>query len=402
MGPMGLIRLMSLIGIISLVLASCDPRPPLHLYDQETASLDLPVVDLDLRVYWDYEMAFGINYDWEAEWYYGWDTEDREKWGELGYVEPTVFNLRRYYTGSETNVPHKSVRSSSVNGHSFKGRYEWGFWDILCWNQITTLDGIQSLIFDEETTLDSVTARTRMTMYPSRYEAPKYTRSFNAPEPLFAAYEQSIEINKNLDGFVFDPERNLWVKTLDMLLRPITYIYLTQIILHHNNGRVKEIDPSANLSGLARTTTLNSGRGGDDAVTVFYKMRMKKDIPLVPYKDLVTEGYVPPAGVEHVDIIGGRLMTFGICGTAANNITSQAELRDPNRHYMDVTMRFSNEMDSVLVFDVTDQVRRRYKGGVITIELDMDTVPMPKRNGGSGFNAVVKDIEDGGTWEFEM
>ncbi len=54
---------------------------------------------------------------------------------------------------------------------------------------------------------------------------------------------------------------------------------------------------------------------------------------------------------------------------------------------------FYNGMDSTFVFDVTDQVRERYKGGVITVELDMDTVPIPKRSGGSGFDAVVKDYE---------
>ena len=42
-------------------------------------------------------------------------------------------------------------------------------------------------------------------------------------------------------------------------------------------------------------------------------------------------------------------------------------------------------MDSTLVFDVTDQVRKRYRGGVITVELNMDTVPIPTRSGGSGF-----------------
>jgi hypothetical protein len=59
-------------------------------------------------------------------------------------------------------------------------------------------------------------------------------------------------------------------------------------------------------------------------------------------------------------------------------------------------------MDSTFVFDVTQQVRHRYKGGVITVELDMDTVPIPTRRGGSGFNAVVQDVQDGGTYEFEM
>ena len=65
-------------------------------------------------------------------------------------------------------------------------------------------------------------------------------------------------------------------------------------------------------------------------------------------------------------------------------------------------MQFNNGMDSTFVFDVTQQVRERYKGGVITVELDVDTIPIPQRSGGSGFNAVVKDFEDGGTWEFDM
>jgi hypothetical protein len=32
----------------------------------------------------------------------------------------------------------------------------------------------------------------------------------------------------------------------------------------------------------------------------------------------------------------------------------------------------------------------------------MDTVPIPKRKGGSGFDAVVKDYENGGVHEFEL
>ena len=59
-------------------------------------------------------------------------------------------------------------------------------------------------------------------------------------------------------------------------------------------------------------------------------------------------------------------------------------------------------MDSTFVFDVTDQVRRKFRGGVITVELDVDTRKMPRRSGGSAFDAVVLDYEDGGTHEFEM
>jgi hypothetical protein len=172
-----------------------------------------------------------------------------------------------------------------------------------------------------------------------------------------------------------------------MLLHPITYIYLTQVILHHNNGRIAAVDGSASLSGMARYTCLNSGTAGNDAIAVSYNVRLKKGCPWHN---------------ETVDIVGGRLMTFGICGLTANTVTRADEVRDPNRHYMDMAMQFNNGMDSTFVFDVTQQVRHRYKGGVITVELDIDTVPTPTRRGGSGFNAVVQDVQDGGTYEFEM
>ena len=365
---------------------SCSPEPPLHLYDAQDVVLDQPIIDLDLRVYWDYETALGLDYDWQAEWYYGWDEEDKRLWGELGYAEPTIFNLRRYYTGNAPEAPHTGVIANTVQGNHFEGRYDWGFWDILVWNQISTLDGVQSLVFDEQSSLDSVTAHTNPSMLPSRYNAPKYTRAFYAPEPLFSSYEEDIDVNKDLRGFTFDPERNVWARTLTMLLRPITYIYLTQVILHSNRGRITAVDGSSNLSGMARTTTLNSGRAGDDAITVNYGVRLKHSMPLVPYK---TRNEEVADTVELVDIVGGRLMTFGIPGHRANHISRADEVQDTHRHYMDLNMQFNNGLDSTFVFDVTDQVRRRYKGGVITVELNLDTIPIPSRRGGSGFNAVV-------------
>ena len=396
MGPMGLL---SLLGLVS-----CEREPLLHLYEEADASFDLPLVDLDLQVYWNYEIGYGIHYDWRAEWFYGWDEEDKRIFGEIGYTEPSVFELRRYHTGDVPYAAHHSVLSDVVEGRSFQGQYEWGFWDILVWNQVATLDGVQSLIFDEETSLDEVTAYTNSTMFPSRYHAPRYTQSFNEPEPLFAAYDRGVEINQNLDGFEYDPERNVWVKQLEMELLPITYIYLPQVIIHNNRGRITAVHGDGNLSGMARSTVVNTGVAGSDAIAVYFHTRMKKGVSLVPYSRTMRAGEaaVAAAGAEVVDIVGGRLMTFGLCNTAANRISRAEALNDNSRHFMDVTMQFNNGMDSTFVFDVTKQVKERYKGGVITVELDMDTVPIPQRKGGSGFEAVVKDFEDGGTHEFEM
>ena len=386
-------------NILLLAAISCKPEPPLHLFDAGSIDIDMPMVKLDLETYWDYEMIYG-HYDWRAEWFYGWDDNDLQLFGDIGYTEPTVFMLRRYYTGSEPFVPHTKVYATNFKGNSFHGQYSWGYWDILVWNDVTTSDGVQSLNFDEQTSLDSVIVFTNPSMNPSRYQAPRYTRSFYQPEDLFSAYEQGIEINRDLRGFEFDAERNIYVKRLNMVLHPVTYIYLTQVILHHNNGRVTAIDGNANLSGMARTANVNTGRAGNDAITVYYNTNLKKNCPLVPYDTPADDPIRLTA--EHADIIGGRLVTFGMCGQTPRNIHHVDEVTDRSRHFMDVTMQFNNGMDSTFVFDVTRQVRERWKGGVITIELDMDTVSIPSRKGGSGFDAVVKDVEDGGTHEFEI
>lgn len=258
---------------------------------------------------------------------------------------------------------------------------------------------MQNIRIDERSTYDYVTAYTGQTMNPSPYAAPQFPHSFYQPEELFAGYDRGIEINRNLNGFTFDEERNCWVRQLEMTLQPVTYIYLVQVLLRHNNrsGRkVTSIDGNANLSGMARSVNLNTGITGPDAVTVNFFMRMKHDLA--------------DKGGEKVDVIGGKALTFGIPKLNPSSLSTRHYLESlkkvgaadlNNRHYVDVKMQFYNGKDSTFVFDVTNSVRRLFRGGVITIELDMDTVPVPNRSGGSGFDAVVEDFEEK-QWEFDM
>lgn len=368
------------------LMVCCIREPELHLFDVEDIDITLPVVNIELDAYWDYENAYGLQYNWREEWSYGWDEEDERLFGPIGYSEPSTYLLRRYFTGTAPRVPHHSVLANTIRGNSFRSSYNIGFWDILVWNDIITPDNVQSLNFDEQSSLDYVTAFTNQTMIPTRYNAPKYTHSFYQPEELFSAYDQGLEISADLEGFVYDPVNNIYVKKLDMVLEPITYIYLTQVILHNNHNKVTGTDGQGNLSGFGRTTVINSGVTGSDYVTVYYNNRFKRDCR----RDSAL-----------VDIIGGRLLTFGIVGQNANRIKRREDVTDTIRHYLDVTMLFNNGSDSTFVFDVTDQVRRRWKGGVITVELDMDTVRVPTRRGGSAFDAVVKDFEEV-THEFDM
>ena len=403
--------------LAALLLTSCEIEPPLHLHNEDEQDIDLPQIDLNLEVYWSYMADYELqaDYDWQSYWFYGWDDEDRRIFGELGYVEPTVFNLRRYFTGQEKGGAHSTAPlANQFEGTSFSGTYQNGYYDILAWNNVTTLDGVQSLHIDESAPYEEVIAYTNPSMYTSRYNAPRFQNAFYQPEPLFAAYDTGIYIPKdNWEeyGFVWVPERNRWVLTLHALLEPCTYIYLTQVILHHNNGRITGVDGNGNLSGMARSVCLNTGIAGSDAITVNYNNRFKQ--------------HCSKYG-EDVDIAGGRLMTFGMCNLNPNRIatetsrSSDTETRqgmqyfsnvqellkhidevDPARHYLDVNFQFNNGLDSTFVFDVTDQVRKYYRGGIITVELDVDEVQLPQRKTGSGFDAVVVDPEEE-EYEFDM
>ena len=373
---------------------SCERRPMLYLRKVIPTHFTITNLALKLETYWDYSFIYGVNYNWRGEWYYGWDDQDSVIFGSMGYTDPEVFNLRRYYTAMMPYAPHNRVQSHVVNGHEFTGDFEFGFWDILVWNDIQTPDNVQSLVFDETSSLDSVTATTNASMRSSRYSAPRFTHAFNQPEELFSAYEQALEINEDLEGFVWDEERKVWVKVLNMELLPITYIYLTQVILHNNKNKITSVEGNCDFSGLARTTNVNTGRAGSDDVTLFYNTRFKRNCDM---------------NGEAVDIAGGRLLTFGIpnfnprkYNTRADEPELRRQLQDKPRNNLAIKMQFNNGVDSTFVFDVTEQVRYRFRGGVITVELDMDTVPIPSTNrSGSAFDAIVKDYEEE-THEIDM
>ena len=361
-----------IIGILTLC-SSCI-EPPLHLPDE-----DIPEVELMLEVTMDVDIDAAV----QTEWYYGWDEQDSVIFGDLSYVEPTSFQIRRYYTGDSAYAAHQHVLSDLINGKSYRTSYEWGYWDLLLWNDIKTIDNIQSLRFNEQ--LDYVTATTGQTTAATRYQGTRQTRSYYQPELLYSAYSQGLEIDRDLKGFTYDAERNVYYKQLNVTLHPLTYIYLTQVIIHNNRGRITGVDGNGNFSGMAQSVNLNTGVTGSEPITVHYYVRFKNGCS--------KKG-------ESVDIAGGRLITFGTCNV--NNLTATKADDADARHYMDVNFQFSNGNDSTLVFDITDQVRQKLRGGVITVELDADTLKIPKRKGGSGFDAVVKDFEDGGTHEFEM
>lgn len=381
--------------VLMIVAASCTRGPELHLYRASQIETT-PIIDLDLDLYWDYQLEMGIDlsYNWREDWYYGWDDADISLFGPIGYTKPESFNIRRYHTSAPDDRHSTVYKEDGWSGTYYRAAYEFGFWDILVWNE--NIAPVQGLIIDENTNPDAVIGYTNPVGYSSITRSSEST--VYQPEALFAGYITDIDINPNYDGFeerYIEGEKNkVWYRKTDITLKPCTYIYLTQFIIRHNNGRIAAVDGSARLSGMARSVCLNTGVSGNDAVSVDYDVRLKKNCDM--------KG-------EIVDIAGGRLLCFGMCNLNPNSISTKSSYSksvvrsvDKASHYIDLQVQFNNGIDSTFVFDVTDQVQERFKGGVLTVVLDMDTVSIPSRSGGSAFDAVVLDYEDGGTHEFDL
>lgn len=380
-----LTKMLMLCAMICMLTTGCEREPVLNLH-RTNIDTRWPIINLHLDVVWNYNPVYGFDYDWRKEWHYGDDPDLFGGIGEeaIGYHMPSVFELRRYYTGNVPFAPHTQKEEFIIEGYSFTHNYNWGFYDLLTWNYITPSghEEAVSIRINETTTLDSVFAytgtTTRSINVPNKAMA---VRARYQPEELFSAYNRAEEIDRELTGFTWDEERQIYYKNLKATLQPLTYIYLTQIILHNNDGRIVGVDGDADLSGMASSTNVNTGHTGNEPIVVNYNCHMKRHLDV---------------NGEDVDIVGGRVLTFGICNQNNYTVTRGpiSEERDADKHYIDCTFIFNNGTEKSMSFDVTDQVRKLYKGGVLTVHINVPDIEIPDHKGGSGFDAVVEEEEE--------
>lgn len=367
-----------------LTLQSCI-EPPLKLPAQEVI-VDLPVVITDIDVVWNLDL------EWRHKWYYGWDDIDSALWGPISYPDPTNFEVRRYYLGNEPVRPHTNVDAFTIFGKRFRRNYQFGYYDMLLWSNIDSEDGTQVLKVDDSD-IDVVTATTSVTKGFTRIynnaagesgsnSTNAVTGIFNQPEIFYSAYPQDVYISRNKEDYdYYDEEEKCWVKHLDCTLSPLVYIYLVQVIFINNDGRVAGASGNAALTAFAQSTNVNTGHTFNDPVMVFYNTRFKKNLDY--------EG-------QPCDIIGGKFTTFGLCDMEP--YTRSGHIYEGSRtdlsNYLMVDVMFSNGAEETLQFNVTDQCREQAHGGVITVVIDCNTLPVPDGPGGVSSSLFVPTVED--------
>lgn len=209
--------------VVMAASSSCTIEPPLHL-PAETVVVDLPIVITDLEVVW------GTDVDWQSEWFYPWEQEDVDRWGELSYPMPRSYEVRRYYLGEQPGAPHTTVDGTTLLTTTYRSRYNFGYYDLLAWSNIYSEDQTQVVVIDDSN-LDYVWATTTRSRYPLNIPALKdQPLPHNHPEIFYSAYEQNIHISHDpADYDYFDAEHSLWVKHLKCQMQPLVYLSLIHI-----------------------------------------------------------------------------------------------------------------------------------------------------------------------------
>ena len=363
-------RLISILFLLT-ALTACRLEPALYLRETVQAQLSVATrVNLDLM--WQV--------DWQADWSFRWNVETL---GPLGYIEPASVRVHTYSLDADSN--HKDHAVRNFYGTSAEIPVFVGTYDLLFHNNDSEV-----LLFDTDVVTDEVHCHTRVISSGLKDSDPVLTSKQklagtkvgeNAlesepvtlmPDGLFFLYDRGQVISDDLSLYEYIDGR--YILRIEGEMHPGTFIYLIQIHLLNNNGRVVGSNGGAALTGMAAGLNLNTA--ATDSTTV--------SVPMDVYMDR-TE-----------NLLGSRVLSFGIPGCVLYDTRSMDEA-PANRHFLVLNVSYANGSWKNIRMDVTSNVRELPLGGVIDIELDVnDFPPESGQTGGDGggFNALIDSWKD--------
>lgn len=368
-----------ILSAVLFSLCSCRIDPPLHL--RKAVEVE---VEVDTQV--DVDVMWQIN--WETEWDYVWNVEAL---GPLGYVPPTGMRLHAYTLGPDGEYVAYQVHNFA--GEESRVRVFAGMYDFLFHNNDS-----ESILFSAESNYDDVYAYTRMIskglrtsslVKSSRQKGNSATPDTKAeedsdesqefenypvvlmPDCLYSLFDQGQEVSDNLEDYEYIDGR--YVFRIKGELHPSTFIYLVQVRLLNNDGRVIGSAGGAALTGMSEGVNLQTGVTSTNIVSVPMDVRVNR--------------------TADPDLMGARLISFGIPGCTPYDDASVAA--SESQHFLVLSVSYKDGGYTNIHVDVTDQVRALPLGGVITVELDVNDFPpeQPDPGGGGGFEALI------GGWE---
>ena len=362
--------------LAATVVAGCCIEPPLHLRKA-----------VNTRVYITTKVEVNLMWQttWDSDWKFTWN---EAVLGPLGYSLPASLRMHIF-----THGPSGQAVSHTV--HNFVGdnaqmEVFLGTHDLLFHNNDS-----EALLFSQEDELSPVHCYTRQKSTGLRASSPVYTAAQKAaglntkadediqeepvnlmPDDLFSLYDQNRVITDNPEDYIYEDGK--YVLKIQGELHPSTYIYLIQVKLLNNGGRVIGSPGGAALTGMASGVNLFTRESWTQTVSVWLE-----------------DVYID----KEQDLLGGKMYTFGNPGCNPYDDESVAAMPEQT-HFLVLNVMYVNGSYKNIRIDVTDQVRALPLGGVIDLELDVDDFPPDESaGGGGGFEALISgwDEEVGST-----
>lgn len=358
-------------------MTSCE-RKDLYLAQRGTIDVDVSVYNINLDLLWGLE--------WKTQWQYLWD---ESLYGPIGYTEPTGVRANVYTLNEE----RERIRYTTRNFGNEGGRVSLTTsktYDMAFYNNDT-----EYILFSTDESNAYYHATTRSNARAA------YTRAYahyNQPDLLFGTFLQDLYVTEDPEAYEIHYDNDgspYYVYHVHADLTPYTMIYLCQVMVLNN-----EDENGKRITGC-QGISMNGLSGGVDLFTRMtdstnlVTITQEETRPMQTDRDLTL-----PDGTKTVgDIMAARILTWGLPGMdpLANVATrTYAEPRASVHAGIGLTLRNGNVY--TIEEDITEQIRKRPAGGVITIVIDADELPDNIVGGepkpGGGFDASVENWEN--------
>lgn len=309
---------------IILLTAACEQKE--LCYDHEPHSHRAEyLLNLTFDCEWEYNLENHV--DWQQYWQeeYGIDYND------IRPREPEGVRVHIYDEDNKTETVRNLTKENSTIRFIKEGHY-----DLLFYNNDT-----EYIVFSGLETFASAYASTR--------GGKTRTSLMNAPDMLFGAYLDSLFVEKKPV-----PE------TMTVVLRPLVFTYLLRFEVSEGAELIQQA--SGFLTGVAAGVSLSTGHTSEQEGMVAFECDMKGDY-----------------GTQSL------VRCFGISDYPNPHYSrNDVETNSKNEVYLEVALK--NGKLQTFKFDITDQMRKQPRGGVILLN-DIKIEEEPVNNG--GFNVSV-------------
>lgn len=291
--------------------------------------------------------------DWEREWERPYDMDWQGTWDEQLMGRPYDDLRPEAADGIRALVYRDGELIAEHNLPAAGGRLPLneGTFDLLFHNNDT-----EYVLIDNSTTAAATRATTRTVTRGGFMELHEGERTVNQPDMLYGHYLED-----------YATERTLEPVSLPVLMHPLVYTYL--IRYEFESGLEYVALARGALAGMAESVYLSDGHTGDEAATVMF------DCGLTSWgtEALVKSFGVPNYPGDHYTRADGTAATFAVS----------------------LDVRLHNGKIITYDFDVTDQVEKQPRGGVITVS----GIVVNKEDGEEGSGGFDVDVDGWGEYQ---